>query len=95
MGAFTCLTGEGDCWRPPAILGTSKGCVGDLEAGFGGTLGGVLWPSSGGVSTPSIFWGEKQGIPRTIQDERKIRKPLIFYLEAKCPYNETRKNANG
>ena len=40
VGAFTCLTGDGDCWRPPATLATSE--VGDLDAGLGGTLGGVL-----------------------------------------------------
>lgn len=43
VGAFTCRTGEGDCWRPPATLATSDGGVGDLEVGLGGTLGGVLW----------------------------------------------------
>lgn len=42
MGAFTCLTGDGDCWRPPVTLETNEGGVGDLDVGFGGTLGGVL-----------------------------------------------------
>ena len=40
VGPFTCLTGEGDCWRPPVTLETKDG--GDLEVGFGGTRGGVL-----------------------------------------------------
>lgn len=40
VGPFTCLTGEGDCWRPPVTLETNDG--GDLEVGFGGTRGGVL-----------------------------------------------------
>ncbi|KAG7276466.1 hypothetical protein CRUP_033904 [Coryphaenoides rupestris] len=31
VGAFTCRTGEGDCWRPPATLATSDGGVGDFE----------------------------------------------------------------
>lgn len=39
-GAFTCLTGDGDCWRPAATLDTSG--VGDLEVGLGRILGGVL-----------------------------------------------------
>ena len=39
-GAFTCLTGDGDCCRPPIILETKDG--GDLEVGFGGMRGGVL-----------------------------------------------------
>lgn len=39
-GAFTCLTGEGDCCRPPIILEIKEG--GDLEVGFGGMRGGVL-----------------------------------------------------
>lgn len=25
VGAFTCLTGDGDCWRPPVTLVTSDG----------------------------------------------------------------------
>lgn len=40
VGAFTCLTGDGDCWRPAATLATSR--VGDLEVGLGRTLGGAL-----------------------------------------------------
>lgn len=39
-GAFTCLTGDGDCWRPAATLATRG--VGDLEVGLGRTLGGAL-----------------------------------------------------
>lgn len=40
VGAFTCRTGDGDCWRPAATLATSG--VGDLGAGLGRTRGGAL-----------------------------------------------------
>ena len=53
VGAFTCLTGDGDCWRPPVTLATSEACVGDLDAGLGGTLGGVLWASCCIIAAPS------------------------------------------
>lgn len=42
VGALTCLTGEGDWWRPPVTLATRDAGVGDLDVGLGGTLGGVL-----------------------------------------------------
>lgn len=42
VGALTCLTGEGDWWRPPATLATRDDGVGDLDVGLGGTRGGVL-----------------------------------------------------
>lgn len=42
VGALTCLTGEGDWWRPPVTLATRDAGVGDLDMGLGGTLGGVL-----------------------------------------------------
>lgn len=42
VGALTCLTGEGDWWRPPVTLTTRDAGVGDLDVGFGGTRGGVL-----------------------------------------------------
>lgn len=71
VGPFTCLTGEGDCWRPPVTLETKDG--GDLEVGFGGTRGGVLWAKCWVIIPPStcisimvvawklasIFCGEK------------------------------------
>lgn len=40
VGPLTGRTGDGDCWRPPVALDRKEG--GDLEVGFGGTLGGVL-----------------------------------------------------
>lgn len=61
VGPFTCLTGEGDCCRPPATLETKDG--GDLEVGFGGTRGGVLcakcWviiPPSTCISIMVVAW---------------------------------------
>lgn len=57
MGALTGLTGEGDWWRVAATFDTPVGGVGDLEVGFGGTRGGVLWaksPSSISISIMAV-----------------------------------------
>lgn len=55
VGAFTCLTGDGDCCRPPVTLVTSDGWIGDLDDGLGGILGGVLWASSAPCMCTSII----------------------------------------
>lgn len=98
VGAFTCLTGDGDCWRPPATLATSE--VGDLDAGLGGTLGGVLWASCWIISAlstcicmeawklASILWGGRRRRSDTLKAHYSH---WISHLETK--YEKETRNA--